>query len=428
MAKLASDPENEHAAALSRITSLARGQLPPRGPSAEEAFRRYLHDVGRKRDQRSALVRRAVFIPALGALLVGLGIAGWKALQPPALTYAVHGAAAGEGGYVRTTEASATVRFSDGTQVDVDKGSLTRVASTRPDGARVILDSGRAHVKVVPRKGGSWVFDAGPCRVQVTGTAFDMRWSPFDQVLEVVLHTGSVIVSGPPTPRGITVPAGQRLVMDVRGGSARLERLAPAPAAAPAAPEFEPPPAPVEAAGPPEAPVVEELPVERPTPARASRRAEVSWPAMVLAGEFTAVLRDASRRGFDDVLRRAPAADLMALADAARFGGALSLARQSLLAVRKRFGGSSSAHRAAFLLGRMAEDNQNDLDEALKWYGVYLSAAPAGGYQSEALGRKMTATLRLRGAAQARPVAEEYLRQFPNGPYADPARAIVGGR
>jgi hypothetical protein len=51
--------------------------------------------------------------------------------------------------------------------------------------------------------------------------------------------------------------------------------------------------------------------------------------------------------------------------------------------------------------------------------------APAGTYASEALGRKMTLTSKLAGASGARPVAEEYLRRFPNGTYAGPARAFV---
>ena len=37
----------------------------------------------------------------------------------------------------------------------------------------------------------------------------------------------------------------------------------------------------------------------------------------------------------------------------------------------------------------------------------------------------MTLTSKLGGASRARPIAEEYLRRFPGGTYAGPARAFV---
>jgi hypothetical protein len=37
----------------------------------------------------------------------------------------------------------------------------------------------------------------------------------------------------------------------------------------------------------------------------------------------------------------------------------------------------------------------------------------------------MTLTSKLEGASRARPVAEEYLRRFPTGTYAGPARAFA---
>jgi len=73
----------------------------------------------------------------------------------------------------------------------------------------------------------------------------------------------------------------------------------------------------------------------------------------------------------------------------------------------------------------MAEDGDGDLAGALAWYGRYLDDASGGAFRDEALGRKMAATLRLHGQGRARPLAEEYLRRFPGGSYATPARAIL---
>jgi hypothetical protein len=156
-----------------------------------------------------------------------------------------------------------------------------------------------------------------------------------------------------------------------------------------------------------------------------------------LAGEFRGVIREAQRRGLEDVLRRESAVNLMALADAARYAGGARLAVRALIRVRGRFPDSSPAHRAAFLLGRLAEDQDGDLARALDWYRIYLSttgAADATGadgdsgadaFRAEALGRQMTATLRLHGVERAQPLASAYLRRYPRGAYAKAARTIA---
>jgi TolA-binding protein len=124
-------------------------------------------------------------------------------------------------------------------------------------------------------------------------------------------------------------------------------------------------------------------------------------------------------------LDKASSDDLLALADAARYRRRMDLARDALLAERRRFPDSPRALDAAFLLGRVEEASDSGIRRALEWYDAYLMRAPTGTYASEALGRKMTLTSKLEGPARARPVAEEYLRRFPSGTYAGPARAFM---
>jgi len=143
------------------------------------------------------------------------------------------------------------------------------------------------------------------------------------------------------------------------------------------------------------------------------------------AGELDRVLADAERRGVGTVLAQAPEAELAALADAARYRRRGELARRALLAERARFPRSSRARDAAFLLGRIEEDRSGGGPRALEWYDRYLEEAPTGAFASEALGRKMTATDRTRGVEPTRAVAREYLRRFPEGSYANAARAFV---
>jgi TolA-binding protein len=115
----------------------------------------------------------------------------------------------------------------------------------------------------------------------------------------------------------------------------------------------------------------------------------------------------------------------LALADAARYRRRMELARDALLAERRRFPSSPRSLDAAFLLGRVEEASDRGVARAIEWYDEYLTRAPTGTYASEALGRKMTLTSKLEGSSQARAIAEDYLRRFPNGTYAGPARAFV---
>jgi hypothetical protein len=401
------------AANLRRLFELARGFLPgPLDPSkkTDRGWARLRERVLATPLRRSRW--RMWLVPAATALAGG-GL--YLALRSPSLSFTVAGTPARTGKYL-TAEADTGLRFSDGTEVELEHASGGVVASTGPHGARVLLHHGRAHVRVVPRRDNEWVFEAGPCRLQVTGTKFDMHWSQREQVLEVLLYKGSVVVKGPPAPDGVVLHEAQRLVMDVGRGLTRLGPLRPA--------------------VPPEAVVVETVPAAEPpppteappatSPARTRPEPPVEgWSARVLAGDFDRVLREARRRGFTQVLGRGGAPEVMALAEAARYSHRLPLARRALGAVRDRFPGSPHAQKAAFLLGRMAEDQNGDVVAALAWYSEYLAATPDGPYRDEALGRKMAAVQRLSGSARARPLAEEYLRRYPDGAYAAPARALL---
>jgi TolA-binding protein len=238
--------------------------------------------------------------------------------------------------------------------------------------------------------------------IRVTGTAFDVSWSSAEESLVVDLRQGSVVVSGPPAPSGVVLRAGQRL--SAHDGQMTIGPLVagstietPAPAAAAPAPSAAP--APVESA---------------------TRAPGPSWSKTVAAGDYELVLAEAEKRGLTSCYGSAPLSDLVALADAARYAKRSDVAQAALTAQRSRFAGSTAAHTAAFLLGRMADDAGNQAG-ALKWYDRYLREAPSGPLAPEALGRKMTSLRSLRPDA-ARAVAEEYLQRFPEGPYR--ARAL----
>jgi TolA-binding protein len=143
------------------------------------------------------------------------------------------------------------------------------------------------------------------------------------------------------------------------------------------------------------------------------------------AGHLDRILAEAEHAGLKATLDRASSDDLLALADAARYRRRMDLARDALLAERRRFPDSPRSLDAAFRLGRVEEASDRGLARAIEWYDEYLTRAPTGTYASEALGRKMTLMSKLGGTSRARPFAEEYLRRFPGGTYAGPARAFV---
>jgi TolA-binding protein len=125
------------------------------------------------------------------------------------------------------------------------------------------------------------------------------------------------------------------------------------------------------------------------------------------------------------VLEQADSEDLRALAHAARYVGRYALAEQALAAQRRRFPASEHAHEAAFFLGRLHDGDSDGPADALRWYDRYMVEAPTGEYASDALGRKMTILQRWKRGGEALEVARDYLRRFPDGTYANAARALV---
>jgi hypothetical protein len=113
----------------------------------------------------------------------------------------------------------------------------------------------------------------------------------------------------------------------------------------------------------------------------------------------------------------------MALANAARFSGRTSLGRDAYKALRQRFVGSPVAASAAFLMGRMTEASSPQ--EARRWYERYEQEAPKGSLVAEAMGRRLLLTQSTGSRNDVQRLAEEYVRRFPEGPYAGVARKIV---
>ncbi|HTQ06751.1 MAG TPA: FecR domain-containing protein, partial [Polyangiaceae bacterium] len=375
---------------------------------------------------------RLLWIPALA---VAAGTVGFFWVKPPPLEYEVRGARA-DGPYVSApADESVTVAFSDGSSLAADPGSRLRVDEARVAGARVLVERGRATVHVEHHATSAWDFVAGPFDVRVTGTRFELAWDPTGEAVDLKLEEGSVEVRGPFAEAPIAVRAGQRFRADLASRSMTvIDRESASASAAPnsAAPApSDATPAPVATATtatPSPAVTNDATPSERPEPSstRAAPSAPVSesWATLVARGQFETVVAKAGDRGASECDKSCSAADLKALADAARYTGRSSLAEDALLSLRRRFGGTREGRSASFMLGRLNEARGAE-SAAERWYDTYLSELPAGELAAEALAGKMRAVLATAGRAQAEPIAAEYLARYPNGVHAKTARDIL---
>jgi hypothetical protein len=371
------------------------------------------------------------------------------------LTYQVANGNVGANGLIQETRPGTVVLFSEGSQVELETGTRARVASTTAEGGRMVLEDGDVRAEIVHRPRARWTVEAGPYTIRVTGTAFDVRWSASDNRLDCQMKRGSVVITGPLVPAGVTLSGRMRLtasprtrqlaiddVETVAAGQPSPARTTPEPRRAPSAEPVSEPAAiddrsMAKDAGPrhqgagPTASVYrrEALRRNRPSPPPDDSRHDVveqPWNRRVALGDFQSVLTNAEAQGIDHVLDSAPGADLAALADAARYTHHTATSRRALLALRARFPNDRESRDTAFFLGGLSEDETGSSAAAsINWYDQYLRENPTGRFVNQALGRTMVLTHESRGSAAARPVAEEYLRRFSNGPYAGAARKLL---
>jgi hypothetical protein len=437
--------------ALAALAELARGSArPPTRAELEAGLDSLRARIDEEPGSRGAAPRRtpaagrAILRWSLVGTLVGAAtiLAGGvirssrsRAPALPALSYRIEGGSLVDGGYLRESGGGVVkLLFAEGTEFILMPGTRSRLRAVDASGARIAIEQGTASFQVTPARDRRWQVDVGPFLVTVKGTVFTVSWDAATERFELRLRHGRVTVSGPVSGGEIALAAGQRLLVDLpKGETVIAEQKAEDWLDAPTSP----------------APRASEPPPERLSAALSERRSAAldkravpaaalaapplggrpdsnrHWAQALAVGHLDRILAEAERAGVKATLDTAPSDDLLALADAARYRRRMDLARDALLAERRRFADSPRSLDAAFRLGRVEEASDRGFARAIGWYDEYLAQAPNGTYASEALGRKMTLTSKLEGASRARPVAEEYLRRFPTGTYAGPARAFA---
>jgi hypothetical protein len=334
-----------------------------------------------------------------------------------AVSWTVDGVPMGEGTYISPDGKEAKVRFSEGTEFAVQRGSRLRVAEAGQKTVKAVLEVGASRVRVAHRSPVSFRIEAGPFSVSPSAVASLMVEWLADELLRVSIFEGETSVLGTPSP--LHLHAGQQVSANARDGTVEVGPLAAPAVLTSAVPEVR--------NDVPSRPLSNDEPAPLLAPALASagtaRRG--SWSDAVSAGDYAFVLREAERRGIASVLVESSLVDLVAVADAARLSGRIELGKRALSAERSRFARTSAAKDAAFFLGRIADDHEHASASAITWYETYLSEAPRGHFATEAFGRKMVAISRQSGRAAARATAVEYLQRFPGGPHAALAHDLV---
>jgi hypothetical protein len=336
-----------------------------------------------------------------------------------AVSWTVDGTSVGEGTYISPIHKEATVRFSEGTEFTVQRGSRLRIAAAGAKTVKAVLEVGASRVRVDGRSPVGFKIEAGPFSVAAGAVASLMVEWLADELLRVSIFEGETSVYGTPSP--LQLHAGQQVSANARDGTVEVGPLAALAVLAPSAVaevRTDPPPRPLSSDEPPSL-----LAPALPNAGAAVRRP--SWSDAVAGGDYISVLREAERRGIHSVLAESPLADLVALADAARLSGRIEIGKRALQAERSRFARTGAAKDAAFYLGRIADDQEHASASALTWYETYLSESPRGHFAAEAFGRKMVAISRQSGRAAARETAVEYLKRFPGGPHTAVARDLA---
>lgn len=397
---------------------IARQVGPGSSSSPDPDALRWLSRARRRRRNRKRLM---IGVAATAIVIAGtlMGLRRREVLPDKELSYRLDNAELQAGGYISVSDsAESLLAFSDGSRVRLSPRARGRVVDLSARGARFALESGKASVDIVQGPRAHWVFQAGPFSITVHGTSFTVAWNPVEAEFEMRLQKGTVSVSGPVGGSEVWLHAGQALKVSLRDQTSPMGTVDTrgVPAAASGAPEGTLPVAPSPA---------NQTANSTPTRSSPPRWSNRGWKAVLAEGKAASVLSEAERSGVPLVLEQADSEDLRALANAARYAGRYALARQALVAQRRRFSGSDYAHEASFFLGRLYDGASDGATDALRWYERYMVEAPTGEYASDALGRKMTILKRWHREDEALDVARDYLRRFPDGTYANAARALV---
>lgn len=146
------------------------------------------------------------------------------------------------------------------------------------------------------------------------------------------------------------------------------------------------------------------------------------WQQLANLGEYAPAHQALEvQGGFDAVLETASAEQLMILVDIARATGKKGRAIQALRRVTEQFPSDPNAPIAAMMLGNMLMQ-AGDRAGAAAAFALNRRLSPEGDFAEDALAREFEAAISQGNIEQAKHLAEQYEKDFPNGRRLDDIR------
>ncbi len=160
--------------------------------------------------------------PLLGVATLLLACAGVWLASAWTLGYRAQGCISAPDGSLQAPGGGA-ITFSDGSRVELVAGARVRVRPVSfARGADLSLKGGGARLDIVHRTGARWAVLAGPFHIAVTGTRFDVHWSPQQGRMRISMLAGEVRVSGGPLAHALALRAGQTMLADRNQPTVRI--------------------------------------------------------------------------------------------------------------------------------------------------------------------------------------------------------------
>ncbi len=139
------------------------------------------------------------------------------------------------------------------------------------------------------------------------------------------------------------------------------------------------------------------------------------WETLAETGDFHAAKTALDREGgFEQVVGRASANQLLVLADIARASGGREQAAQALRRVLSAYDSAPEAPLAAWTLGNLLEQ-AGDRSGAAEAYATYRRLSPTGDFAEDAAARQVDAALSQGNLELGNRAMEEYAQNFPKG-------------
>ncbi|MCG5052984.1 MAG: tetratricopeptide repeat protein [Myxococcales bacterium] len=341
----------------------------------------------------------------------------------PEPRFHVAGSAGRVGMVLTAAHTSVPVRFAEGSSVVLTPGTRGHVIALGEAGAALAIERGSFDVSVVHAKRTRWQFLAGPFTVLVTGTKFRATWEPGAGTLEIEMREGSVRVSGGPLGRPVAVRDQQIFRVAASGRGPATGELSDV-ARRPAAPLPALPPAVAPEGASAESPALAPRPFS--PPSRAARvRGSPAWVAYAHRGEYARAFATAQGLGLEGLAGSLGPADLLLLADTARFARQPSTAARVFEHLVSRFPDAPEAADARFGLGRLAFQ-LGKWQEASRWFGELVDVGGEGALTQAAWARLFESLDRVGDGPAARARAREYMHRFPVGPHREAALRFAG--